>query len=89
MRSHLPGRLFLSVGSLDTEFGPNVDAFSAELRRRDYQGLHIDTAELSGYGHASAAPLGFLTGSLESSPNSASSTSTGRLDTLFVALSGW
>ncbi len=62
VRSHLPGRLFLSVGSLDTELGPHVDTFVAELRRRDYQGLHIDTAELSGYGHASAAAPGFLTG---------------------------
>ncbi len=61
-RTQVPGRLFISIGSLDTELRRHIEVFNAELRHRDYQGLHVDTAVLSGYAHASAAPLGFLTG---------------------------
>ena len=61
-QADVPGRLFVSVGTFDSEFHPQIEAFNAELRLRDYQGLHIDTAELTGYGHASAVFLGLLTG---------------------------
>ena len=61
-RSDVPGRLFVSVGTLDTELRPHIEAFNTELQQRDYQGLHLDTAELAGYGHATAGFLGLLTG---------------------------
>ena len=60
--SHLPGRLFVSVGSLDEDFKGHIDAFTTRLRLYNYEGLHIDTAELQGYRHATAAGPGFLTG---------------------------
>lgn len=61
-RSHVPGRLFVSVGTLDEDFRSHIEAFNAELRLNNYQGLHVDTAELQGYGHSSAMAPGFLTG---------------------------
>jgi predicted alpha/beta superfamily hydrolase len=73
-RSDVPGRLFVSIGTLDNELRPHIEACTAELRLRDYQGLHVDTAELSGYGHASAAAQGFLTGLRRLFPNVAKPT---------------
>lgn len=69
--SNLPGRLFVSVGTLDKEFGASIEAFNAELRLRHYQGLHVDSVELPGYGHSSAAPPGFLIGLQSVFPNAA------------------
>ena len=51
----------MSVGTLD-DLRPHIEAFNAGLQQRDYQQLHVDTAELAGYGHASAGFLGLLTG---------------------------
>ena len=61
-RSHVPGRLFVSVGTLDEDFRSHIEAFNAELRLHNYEGLHVDTAELEGYRHSSAAAPGFLGG---------------------------
>jgi predicted alpha/beta superfamily hydrolase len=58
----LPAKLFVSVGSLDDEFLPHVEALETALRRRQYQGLQLSRATLVGYAHASAAPMGFMLG---------------------------
>ena len=60
--SRLPGRLFMSVGTLDDEFRIHIEAFTASLRLHNYQGLHVDTAELPGYRHVTAGVPGFLAG---------------------------
>jgi predicted alpha/beta superfamily hydrolase len=60
--SQLSARLFVSVGSVDDEFRPHIEAFNADLRERDYQGLQFESAVLPGYGHIGAAPIRFLAG---------------------------
>ena len=57
-----PRGLFVSVGTLDDDFRSHIEAFNAELLLHNYQGLHVDTAELKGYRHGSAAAPGFLAG---------------------------
>lgn len=61
-RAQVPGELFVSVGTLDEDFKPHIDGFTTALRARDYQGLHVHTADLDGYGHLSAGAPGFLSG---------------------------
>jgi hypothetical protein len=58
----LDAQLFVSVGSLDQEYKPHIDAFSAALRKRNYRGLRFKTAILEGYAHIAASPPGFIQG---------------------------
>jgi hypothetical protein len=54
--------LFVSVGSLDHEFGPHINAFTKIMQDRDYPDLDFKTAILEGYAHISASPPGFIRG---------------------------
>lgn len=58
----LDAHLFVSVGSLDQDYKPHIDAFSAALRSRNYRGLLFKTAILEGYAHLAAGPPGFIQG---------------------------
>ena len=58
----LDAHLFVSVGSLDQDYKPHTDAFSAALRNRHYRGLLFKTAIVEGYAHIAAGPPGFIQG---------------------------
>lgn len=55
-------QLFVSVGSLDNEFGPHIKAFITAMENKDHAGPEFKTVLLEGFGHISAAQPGFIHG---------------------------
>ncbi len=60
--SELHAHLFVSVGSLDQEYKPHIDTFTAAMRDKHYRQFHLTTALLEGYSHVAAGPPGFIRG---------------------------
>jgi uncharacterized protein len=58
----LPVHLFVSVGSLDQGFGPYIASFITSLHSKRYSNLWFTNSTVSGFGHSSALPLGFIQG---------------------------
>jgi predicted alpha/beta superfamily hydrolase len=58
----LPTRLFVSVGSADQSFGPQIRSFATTLQNKHYSNLQLTTSTIDGFGHSSALPLGFIRG---------------------------
>ena len=54
--------LFVSVGTLDHEFGPNINAFTKIMQEKNHPGLDFKASILEGYAHISAAQPGFIKG---------------------------
>jgi predicted alpha/beta superfamily hydrolase len=55
-------RLFVSVGSSDQEFGPNIATFVSAMSASDIPDLTFLTSVLDGFGHSAAALPGFFQG---------------------------
>lgn len=55
-------RLFVSVGSNDQVYGPNILAFTDHLGTQAPSGLTLQSAVLEGFAHISAATPGFVQG---------------------------